>query len=210
MELEGVTKFSASHLEAEFPSWATPKLEALLQARGVLRSRDWIGIDPARYGGVGYGNVSIRVGPMRRTKGQRSFVVSGTQTSDKTSTTHQDYAVVHEYEVRRNWVRSSGPARPSSESMTHGMLYDIDPSIVCVLHVHWPECWAKRHALKLPTTPMDVRYGTPEMARATRELFETTDVAQRRLFAMAGHEDGIVSFGESVDDALSVLLSVAS
>jgi hypothetical protein len=37
-------------------------------------------------------------------------------------------------------------------------------------------------------------------------LFRETDVNHRRIFSMAGHEDGVISFGETADDAGSILL----
>ena len=55
------------------------------------------------------------------------------------------------------------------------------------------------------TTAADVAYGTPEMAAETARLFRESDVRQVGMYAMAGHEEGIVSFGETPEQAAEVL-----
>ena len=59
----------------------------------------------------------------------------------------------------------------------------------------------------MPITRPDVAYGTPEMSDEVRRLFRETDVRQRRLFSMGGHEDGLVSFGRTAEEAGTVLLT---
>ena len=49
-------------------------------------------------------------------------------------------------------------------------------------------------------------YGTPEMAYEIVRLFKVSDVRSRQIFAMAGHEGGIVTFGENLEDAFDVLM----
>ena len=43
------------------------------------------------------------------------------------------------------------------------------------------------------------------MAAETVRLFRETDVRQIGMYAMAGHEDGIVSFGETAEQAAGVM-----
>ena len=45
------------------------------------------------------------------------------------------------------------------------------------------------------------------MSDEVRRLFRETDVRQRRLFSMGGHEDGLVSFGRTAEEAGTVLLN---
>ncbi len=54
----------------------------------------------------------------------------------------------------------------------------------------------------------EVPYGTPEMAREVQRLFRETDVRARRIFAMAGHKDGIVAFGQDFREALATVAAV--
>jgi hypothetical protein len=44
------------------------------------------------------------------------------------------------------------------------------------------------------------------MSDEVRRLFRETDVRARRLFSMGGHEDGLVAFGTTAEEAGTVLL----
>ena len=44
-------------------------------------------------------------------------------------------------------------------------------------------------------------YGTPEMAQEVVRLFADSGLRELRIFAMAGHEDGVITFGSSAADA---------
>src|SRR6202023_2431745 len=59
---------------------------------------------------------------------------------------------------------------------------------------------------KAPTTPKRVEYGTPEMAYAVRRLFDITDVKRRKIFAMAAHDGGLVTFGRDLQEAFRILM----
>ena len=96
---------------------------------------------------------------------------------------------------------------PSSEALTHAAVYAQDAALRAVVHGHTPELWRHARALGLPVTDEAVPYGSPEMAREVDRLFRETDVRRHRLFAMGGHEDGVVAFGRSLDEAGSALLT---
>jgi len=99
-----------------------------------------------------------------------------------------------------------GSAKPSSEALTHGAIYDASPSSRAVFHVHCPELWRRARALGLPLTRPEVPYGTPEMAREVERLFREAALAEHAIFAMAGHEDGVIAFGTSPEAAGAVML----
>ena len=204
MQEEGVIKF-----DLQFSKTASPPLENLrdLNAwRRILWQLELLGQDPARYAGYGFGNVSHRITPFDAPAGQRRFVISGTQTGALDHLDRSRYAIINAYDPQRNRVVAEGPVRPSSESLTHAMIYDLDAGVHAILHVHSPHIWRHAHAMGIPVTDETVPYGTPEMARETARLFRETDVNHRRIFSMAGHEDGVISFGETADDAGSILL----
>ena len=166
-----------------------------------------VGQDPERYDGAGYGNVSARVGPPSAPLGKRSFLITGTQTSGRRCIGLDDFAVVDRYDYSRNEVASHGRCQPSSESMTHGAIYDLGPHIRCVLHAHSPVLWNHAKRLRLPTTAERVPYGTPEMAFEVQRLYRGTVLPERPILAMGGHEDGIVVFGRSTEEAGQVLVT---
>lgn len=208
MVLEGVIRFAAEHRTAAAAPDRTGALACALSSwREILAQTGLVGQDPARYGGAGYGNVSGRLPPYPGDRGARAFLITGSQTGGKKHLSLADYCVVERYDERRNWVRSSGPIMPSSESLTHGALYDLSPRIRYVLHGHCAVIWRHAEALGLPTTHPSVEYGTPEMAREMRRLYQTTSLADRRVLAMGGHEDGVVAIGVTLEEAGAALVS---
>ena len=99
-----------------------------------------------------------------------------------------------------------GPVKASSESLTHALLYETDKDINAVFHVHHRGIW-KELMNVAPTTKKNIEYGTVSMAVEMRRLFKETDVAQQKIFVMAGHEEGIVTFGKTMDEAGEKILS---
>ena len=181
-------------------------LYALNKWRSILWKHKLIGQDPDRYEGYGFGNVSQRVAPFDEKRGKRSFVISGTQTGELEELDNNHYALVSAYDTRNNQVIASGTVKPSSEALTHAMIYDLDDKIQAVLHVHSQGIWNTAAAQGIPVTQASIEYGTPEMALEVRRLFTETNLRQSRIFSMGGHEDGIVSFGNNVEQAGQVLL----
>ena len=179
----------------------------LLAWREVLSSLGGIGRDPERYGGAGFGNVSARLPPYTNARGRRSFLITGTQTGGLSALGVEHLCVVEAWDIERQRVTSRGGVLPSSESMTHGAVYDLGTHIRCVLHVHAPRLWRAARALRLPSTRSDVGYGTAEMAREVRRLWSGGTLEVVQLFAMLGHEDGVVVFGRSPQDAGARLVS---
>lgn len=204
--VEGVVKFTAAHREAALPDRRYGEtVRRLIAWREMMVQLGLIGQDPGRYDGAGYGNVSGRVGPFPGGRGARAFVVTGTQTGGRRCMGAEDFCVVTRYDAVRNHVESHGPAFPSSESMTHGAIYDIGPSVRWVLHAHCPLVWRRRRALALPTSSERVAYGTPEMAREVERLHRETRLPELRIFAMGGHEDGIVVYDHDLEAAGATL-----
>ncbi len=201
MQQEGVIKFQLDFT----PAPAVADVGELNAWRDWLYERELLGQDPLRYEGYGFGNVSRRLTPAEMPPGAspeaRAFVISGTQTGSLAHLGPEHYAVVLACFPAENRVVAEGPIQPSSESMTHGTIYAVDAAIRFVMHVHSPEIWRHADALGLPTTRADVPYGSPAMADEVRRLFAETDVAAQRIFAMAGHEDGVVSFGVTAREA---------
>jgi hypothetical protein len=208
MRHEGVIHFELEHEECSLESRRYGDLACKLVAwREMMALTGLVGQDETRYEGAGYGNVSARLGPPNLGLGRRSFLITGTQTSGKRSIGLDDFSVVERYDYVRNWVLSRGRVRPSSESMTHAAAYDLSPRIRCVLHAHSPVLWRRARDLRLPMTDPAVPYGTPEMGKEVQRLYRETVLPERRIAAMGGHEDGIVVFGRSPEEAGSTLLN---
>jgi hypothetical protein len=199
---EGVIKFQMDYTAA--PALPEAALRELNAWRKMMYLTELIGQTPSRYGGYGFGNISCRVDYPCST-GQPPFAITGTQTGGAPDLTPEDYVVVTACYPASNRLLAEGPVKPSSESLTHGTLYALDDTIRWVMHAHSPHIWRNHAALGLPMT-RDVAYGTPEMAEEVARLFRESDMAQKKIFGMAGHEDGIVTFGATAEEAGFALL----
>ena len=205
MSREGVIKFDCRYQPTpvtELPGW--PAISAW---RRILRQLQLIGQDPARYQGLGFGNISWRLPATATDPGCAPFAISGTQTGGLAQLTPAHYAQVLAWDICANRVIARGPVQPSSEALTHAGVYAADPTARVVMHVHSPELWQGGAALGLPATAAAVDYGTPEMAAEVERLLRHAENQRLGVFVMAGHADGIVAFGPSAEAAGSSLIA---
>ena len=204
---EGVIQFQSHHVFQSLSALRYREVVCRLIAwREILSGTELIGQDPARYEGLGYGNVSARAGAPSAPRGRRPFLITGTQTSGKRSVGLSDFVLVSRCEPHLNTVHSMGEIEPSSESMTHGAIYDLSSHIRFVFHVHCPVIWRQSEGLKIPQTRSDVGYGTQEMALEVQKLYQSTRLQEMQILTMGGHEDGVISFGRSAEEAGQVLI----
>ncbi len=150
---------------------------------------------------IGYGNLSARAGQ----SGQ--FVISGTQTGYLPVLGARHFALVTGFDLRKNIVFSEGPSEASSESMTHAILYELDPQIHGVVHIHSDALWSGLKG-RVPTTDDQVAYGTPDMAFEFARLIRESDFPRSGVAVMAGHQGGLIGTGSSVQEAAERLLSL--
>lgn len=198
-ELEGVIKYHLNHQHKPLP--ANINLNQLNAWRSVLHRLRLIGQTPQKYDGLGYGNISQRL-----ELNSSAFVISGTQTGHLAQLTAKDYALIDSASVDQNQINSYGLTAPSSEALTHAGVYQHEASAQAVIHVHSPEIWRNTLALNLPHTKAEIAYGTIEMAQAVNALFSSEQVNQLPLFTMLGHEDGVVAWGATLEQAAVVLI----
>ena len=149
--------------------------------------------------GIGFGNLSVRDGATAK------FYITGSATGGLPKLALSDCVYVVDCNFKKNWLRYRGNAIPSSESLTHAAIYQSDPSASVVIHCHDSVLW-QTLLHRIPTTSEAVAYGTPEMAYEIMRLFEQTDVTSKKIFVMAGHQDGIVAFGKNFEVAFDVLM----
>jgi ribulose-5-phosphate 4-epimerase/fuculose-1-phosphate aldolase len=179
-------------------------LEKLNSGRDAMLALGLIGQDDSRYGGYGFGNISLRC-----TKGNEAFWISATQTGHLTNLSADNVSLVTQTYPDQNVVVAQGSAKPSSESMSHGVLYQLSSLINAVIHVHSPTIWKKRVELCLARTPEEVPYGTPEMADSIKQLASKLIQSQEPLlFCMDGHKDGVIMAGESLKHCSDALVSI--
>ena len=189
-QTEGVIRYRLDYRPGPLP--ADPGLEPLFRWFARCRERHLIGRSPGLYDGFAYGNISIR--------SRRGFIISGTQTGGEARLTPDDLALVEDLSAEENWIRATGPAKPSSEAMTHGQIYQQLAAVGAIIHAHSAVIWQRAQALGMPLTPARAAYGTPEMAAEVAALLRSS-TESTGIFAMGGHQDGIVSYGPDMESA---------
>lgn len=189
---EGVIKFKCELIACTPPD--EDKIYELIKYRNELRKENLIGV----YGnGIGFGNISIRGNDCK-------FIITGSQTGQQAILTNMEFTKVINYNIRENTLICSGKIAASSESMTHAAIYEASKEVNAVIHTHNTEMWEKL-INKVPTTAPDAEYGTPEIAYEVKRLFIETDLMAKKIFVMAGHEDGVISFGKDLKEAWDVM-----
>ena len=151
--------------------------------------------------GIGYGNISIRL------QGN-VFLITGSATGHLEHLTVEHYTRVTTYNFEQNSLTCEGTIQASSESLTHAAIYESCNQANAVIHIHGKSLWDKlKNAI--PTSSPDVEYGTPQMAFEIQRLFKETDLMTKQILVMAGHEEGIISFGKNLEEAGNVIINYA-
>ena len=150
--------------------------------------------------GIGFGNISVRIPETKH------FVITGTATGGVKQLGPEHYAIVTGFDIEKEVVECKGPVKASSESMTHAVIYEQDQSINAIIHVHNLEMW-KRLIDKVPTTAKEASFGSSEIANDVIRLFKETDVKKKKIMVMAGHKEGVISFGHDLDEAGKILFN---
>ena len=150
--------------------------------------------------GIGFGNVS------KRGKIDKEIIISGTNTGGISVLNESHYTTVIDYDWRENWVTCRGTIAASSETLTHGAIYEANPQINGVIHIHHRHLW-QNLMYRVPTTQENIAYGTPEMAAEIIRLCQEERLEEQQILVMSGHEEGIIAFGQDLAKAGNLLLS---
>jgi ribulose-5-phosphate 4-epimerase/fuculose-1-phosphate aldolase len=188
---EGYVKFIAEHTMS--PVIETTHFEELNRARTKLREMGLVGMTS---NGIGFGNLSLRI------KGDE-FLISGTATGALPVLGPEGYCLITSFNVNENRVVSTGPVKPSSETMTHGVIYQSCPNANCVIHIHSRAIFDGMIRDKYPATPETAAYGTPDIALAIGKLVNY-DTGDEGSIVLAGHDEGVIVYAAAVERALAL------
>ena len=155
----------------------------------------------AYHDGIGYGNISTRIPESHQ------FYISGTATGGIPELDQVHYPLVERCDTVFNTLWCRGLIKASSESMSHAAIYSAIPHVGAVVHVHSRKLWDK-YLHVLPTTANLVPYGTPEMAYEIGRILAHSHTLEKRVIVMGGHDEGIISFGKTVEDAALAVLNL--
>lgn len=205
-EQEGVIKYSLNHFNN--PIADNINISEINAWRSIFFKLQLIGQIQGRYDGYGFGNISQRISSANTQHTQ--FIITGTQTGNIESLTKKYYCSILSANPESNTIKSAGETKPSSEALTHASIYQSDPEINSVIHVHCPEIWNNTAILDLPFTPPSTPYGTPEMAIEVKRLLQQPRVKNIAICSMLGHIDGVFSFSSSMEKAAWSILNTYS
>lgn len=190
---EGYIKFKAHWTKTKpFPM---STLHDLNDYRQRLYAKHLIG---AYKNGIGFGNISCAA------PNSPAFFITGSATGNIETLDNRHYSLVTAFDIDKNELYCEGPVIASSESMSHGVLYQYCPEVKAIIHIHHLGLW--KHLMhQIPTTAINASYGSPEMAHSIIDLLQNTNLRKIKAFVMQDHEEGIFAFGESLEEAFNVL-----
>ncbi len=191
---EGVIKFKLTLKRAPAPEMN--QVIALEKWRALFFKLGLIGEYPNEK--IGFGNLSSRLI-------KKSFIITGSQTGHLPHLQAHHYTKVIECDLKKGSVTAEGLIPPSSESLTHYGIYEANPNIQYVFHVHHALLWEKMQQGPFDFISGDIPYGTQEMAEAAQSLLADKTSG---VFVMRGHDDGIVAYASTADEAGKLLLEL--
>jgi hypothetical protein len=186
---EGAIRFAYGLAPLAGTALPDAEFAAMRAWRRICKRLALLGRDPRRYGGLGFGNLSVR-DPSDPTR----FVITASQTGGARDLRAGDLVRIIGCNLTRFWVEAQGRKPPSSETLTHAMVYAADPAVRWVFHVHSPDIWRNTLRFGLPHTGRHVPYGTRAMADAVAQLLRD-HVERPFVFTTLGHEDGVFACG---------------
>ena len=131
MDHEGSIKFEC-FWEKTGPVIGDRELREMNAWRDILVDLNLIG---AYTDGVGYGNISVRSGS------DGLFIITGSGTGKQKQLKRQGYSLITSYSLSQNNLHCKGPVIASSESLSHAAIYETDPEVNAVIHVHHADYW---------------------------------------------------------------------
>ena len=202
MEKEGVIKYQLDFRRVPVTIPASV-LSGINPCRDQLKGLALVGQDPSRYGGLGYGNISVRCSAQDNAP---AFYITASQTGHLDELDNSDICLVTDFDIHRNMLAAQGDRRPSSESLSHGALYRANTKISAVIHVHSPNIWHAPHIGDAIYIAKAIPYGTPAMAQALSNAAQNDLKSSKPLtIVMQGHEDGVICAGQDLEHFYLVL-----
>lgn len=144
--------------------------------------------------GIGFGNISFRLK-------ENNFIISGSATGNFKKLEKKHYSLVTDFDIKNNRVTSIGLTKASSESMSHAAVYMLNKNVNSVIHIHNQNMW-EQYLNNLPTTNKKAEFGTPELAFEIQKKVTNSN----GIIIMGGHPEGIISYGQTVEEAYNLLI----
>lgn len=184
---EGVIKFKLTLKRAPAPEMY--QVIALEKWRALFFKLGLVGEYPIDK--IGYGNLSCRLS-------KKNFLITGSQTGHLAHLQAHHYTKVIDCDLKKGSITAEGLVPPSSESLTHFGIYEANSAIQYVFHVHHRPLWDMLISGPFDSIDENIAYGTQQMAEAANGLLANKNAG---IFVMKGHEDGVISYGTTAEEA---------
>jgi ribulose-5-phosphate 4-epimerase/fuculose-1-phosphate aldolase len=180
----GDEKYSGRKFRTEFSGREPPEDTRIYEIIRLGGKFHRMGLLPKEKGGHA-GNMSFR--------NSRGFVITAGGI-DKGKLIHKDFVQVLSCNIDTKVVKAEGETEPSSETLTHHLIYSKRKDVNAVIHVHDAKVLEHARSLNVPLTKKVHPYGTPELA------YEIGKVLGKNSFiAVKGH--GVIALGKSLWEA---------
>jgi len=153
----------------------------------------------------GYGTLSVRL----KEPNHLYFHITGHATGIYAKPDETKYVRVMSWSTEEMRLSYVGDTDPSSESLLHGLFYQIDPSLHGVVHVLNNKMWTY-YGTRLQTLSSQVEHGTKEELRELQYLYENTDFRNTKIIVMANYRPGLIILGKSAREAVKRTVSYQS
>ncbi|MBN1971781.1 MAG: class II aldolase/adducin family protein [Candidatus Delongbacteria bacterium] len=180
--MEGVIKFDFRNISNDV--YDNDLVRELIDLRNQLNK---LSLVAAYDDGLGYGNVSFRENDC--------FYITASQTGHLNSLEPENIVKILKTDPIDMLIEYSGNSKPSSESVSHYMIYNSNPKIDLIVHFHNFELWEK---LSHDKTIISVtgEYGSKELAE---NLSKAVMAKNSGVIYMKDHEEGVIIFGSKSD-----------
>jgi L-ribulose-5-phosphate 4-epimerase len=172
-------------------------LSKINQVRSELIAKGYLGVLPD---GIGFGNISVRVGDTNL------FIITGSATGRFLVLDISHLALVESISIAENSLVCRGLTVASSEGLSHAVIYENIREVNAVIHIHSVELW-KNNFNKLHTTDAAAEFGTPEMAYSIERLTKKIQ-SSSGVMIMGGHVNGLIAFSTSLHHAFQQLVAL--
>lgn len=189
---DGIIKFSYEFISNRIPQ--TKKIEQLNKIRQKFWELKLIGVDE---NGISYGNISQRLT-------NNAFLITASQVGIEKTLTAEDYVIIRKADVDLNRVWVEGRKLPSSESLTHYVVYKSNPVINFVIHFHHKKLWEKLFEI-VTTTKFNLGCGTKELAQSIFEIISKSENQYCGLIVIGGHRDGLIAYSSRANGLIELV-----
>ncbi|MBN1896681.1 MAG: class II aldolase/adducin family protein [Candidatus Aenigmarchaeota archaeon] len=117
---------------------------------------------------------------------------------DKGNLSQKNFVQVLNVNVDSGRVIVKGEEQPSSETLTHHLLYSGRKSVNAVIHVHDDIVLKNAHKLNIKSTERKHPYGTAELAK---DIYKS--IGRENFLAVRGH--GVIATGKSLWEAGKII-----